>query len=149
MKKQAFLRGLLGFPIGMAIGYVITIFISLRFGQGNYLPCVPQLIDTMGSECSAVILQAILSGLLGSAFAACSVIWEIGHWSIAKQTGIYFFVTAFVMLPIAYVANWMEHSCIGFFTYLGIFVVIFVVMWMVQCLIWRAHLKKINASFEK
>ena len=28
MKKRAFLRGLLGFPLGVAIGYAITILIS-------------------------------------------------------------------------------------------------------------------------
>ena len=32
MKKQMILRGLLGFPLGIAIGYVITIIISLIHG---------------------------------------------------------------------------------------------------------------------
>ena len=110
MKKKLFLRGALGFPIGIAIGYVITICISLRWAGGYYPPCVPELAEALGSEIGAVALQALLCGLLGVGFAASSVIWEMESWSIARQTGVYFFIISLIMLPIAYVAYWMEHS---------------------------------------
>ena len=48
MKKKAFLRGFLGFPLGMAIGQTISIIASLIYGNGFYSPCSLQLIDTMG-----------------------------------------------------------------------------------------------------
>lgn len=148
MKKQAFLRGFLGFPLGIAMGYIITIFISLGWAKGYYVPCLPELVDTMGSEINAVILQTVLSGLLGSSFAACSVIWEIDDWSIVKQTSIYFLITAIVMMPIAYFTNWMAHTLVGFLIYFGIFVAIFVVAWLVQYLIWKNKVKKINNRFD-
>ena len=59
MKKQMILRGLLGFPLGIAIGYVITIIISLIWAHGYYSPVIPDLIDYVGSEIYAVILQNI------------------------------------------------------------------------------------------
>ena len=90
MKKKIVLRSILGCPIGIAIGYLITILLSLFWADGYYSPCVPELITTMGNEINAVLLQAFLCGLLGTGFAAASVIWEIDHWSIVKQTGIYF-----------------------------------------------------------
>jgi len=148
MRKQAFLRGFLGFPLGIAMGYIITILISLSLATGYYVPCLPELADTMGSEINAVVLQAVLSGLLGASFAACSVIWEIDNWSIAKQTSIYFLITALVMMPIAYFTNWMEHSIIGFLIYFGIFVAIFVVAWVIQYLIWKNKVKKINTGVD-
>ena len=74
MKKKIILRAALGFPIGIAIGHLITIFISLVWANGYYAPCVPELIDVMGSEIYAVILQALLCGLLGIGFAASSLI---------------------------------------------------------------------------
>ena len=43
MKKKALLRGLLGVPLGMAMGYLITIVISLGWGQGRYVACMPEL----------------------------------------------------------------------------------------------------------
>ncbi len=149
MKKQVILRALLGFPIGIAIGYIITIIISLIFAQGYYSPCVPDLVETMGSEIGAVILQSILCGLLGSSFAATSVIWEIDKLSIAKQTGVYFLINSVVMMPIAYFTNWMEHSLVGFIMYFSIFIAIFFVVWIVQYFIWKDKIRKMNLKINR
>lgn len=148
MRKKAFLRGLLGLPLGIAIGYLVTIFISLALGNGNYVPCIPEFVTTMGNEINAVILQTVLCGLLGSSFAACSLIWEIDHWSIAKQTCIYFLITSLVMMPIAYFTNWMQHTIVGFLIYFGIFVFIFIAVWFSQYIIWKSKVRKINTKFD-
>lgn len=55
MKKQLFRRSFCGMISGIAIGYLITVILSLFWGEGEYLPCMPQLIDTMGNEASAVL----------------------------------------------------------------------------------------------
>ncbi|MCI8497027.1 MAG: DUF3021 domain-containing protein [Clostridiales bacterium] len=149
MKKKLLLRGVLGFPLGIAIGYAITILLSLIWGQGYYSPCVPALTDAMGSEINAVMVQTALSGLLGTSFAACSVIWEMDNWSILKQTGVYFLITAFVMMPVAYLTNWMEHTVAGALSYFGIFAVIFMIVWMIQYLIWKNKIKRMNSGIQK
>ncbi len=146
MKKKIVLRGILGFPIGIAIGYLITIFISLGWADGSYMPCVPELILAMGNEINAVVLQALLCGLLGAGFAASSVIWEIENWSIIKQTGIYFMIISVIMLPIAYFAYWMEHSVAGVLRYFGIFVAIFAFIWVIQFVIGKQNVKKMNEN---
>lgn len=145
MKKEAFLRGRLGFCLGIVFSYLISILLSVIFGHGNYYPCSPQFIETMGSEISAVIVQTLLSGLIGGVFAGSTVIWEVDSWSIMKRTSIYFLITSVVMMPVAYIANWMEHSLLGFLLYFGIFVAIFVVVSLVQCAFWKNKLKKINS----
>ena len=89
MKKKIIKRSLLGFPLGITMGYLITILISLGWANGYYSPCVPELISLMGNEINAVIFQTILCGILGVGFAASSVIWEMDSWSIVKQTGIH------------------------------------------------------------
>ncbi len=98
----------------------------------------------MGNEINAVIVQTILYGLLGVGFAASSVIWEIDSWSIVKQTGIYFSIISVIMLPIAYFAYWMEHSIVGFLIYIGIFTLIFIVIWIIQFSIGRYNVRKMN-----
>lgn len=148
MKKSCVLRALLGFPLGISIGFVISILGSLKFGNGYYNPCTPELIESMGSEINAVIFQTALSGILGSVFAASSIIWEIDNWSIAKQTGIYFAITAFTMMPIAYYAKWMERSG-GFIAYFGVFVLIFAIVWIIQYLIWKKRIEKMNRSIKE
>ncbi len=146
MKKKIILRGILGFPVGIAIGYLITIFISLVLANGYYSPCVPELITVMGNEINAVILQALLCGLLGAGFAASSVIWETENWSITKQTGIYFIIISVIMLPIAYFLYWMEHSFIGFLSYFGIFLLIFAFFWIIQFIIGKHNVNKMNKN---
>lgn len=144
MKKKIILRGILGIPIGITIGYLITIFISLGLANGYYSPCVPELISMMGSEIRAVIVQSVFGGILGAGFAASSVIWEIDHWSLVKQTGIYFAIASLLMLPIAYLAYWMEHSVVGFLSYFGIFILIFAMIWAIQFAIGKYNVKKMN-----
>lgn len=146
MKKKIFIRSMLGFPFGVTIGYMITILNSFIWAEGSYYPCVPELTALMGSEINAVLLQAVLCGVLGMGFTGSSVIWEMEDWGLAKQTGIYFLITAVIMMPIAYVARWMEHSVRGISIYFGIFVVIFVVIWAVQYLIIKHNVKKLNES---
>lgn len=145
MKKQIIKRGLFGFPVGIAIGFVITIIISACAGDGNFYPATPGLINTMGNELNAVILQTALCGIMGTGFAMASVIWELDSWSLAKQSGIYFLIASILILPIAYIANWMEHSFVGFLSYVGIFVAIFAAAWLAQYLSWKRKIKKMNA----
>jgi hypothetical protein len=144
MLKKTVCRSALGFPLGICIGYVITIAISAVGATGEYYPCVPALATELGGELAAVIFQAALCGVLGAAFAAASLIWEIERWSLAKQTGIYFLVVAAAMLPIAYFAGWMERTLGGFLLYFGIFVAIFVIIWAVQYWIWKSRIKRMN-----
>lgn len=149
MKKKLIARGILGFPIGIAIGFVITIIISACVGDGCFYPVTPELLDTAGSELSAVIVQTVLCGVMGTGFAMASLIWEIDSWSLAKQSGIYFAIACMIMLPIAYAANWMEHSVIGFLSYAGIFIVIFLLVWLIQYLAWKGKINKLNDGVMK
>ena len=149
MKNQMIKRGLVGFPVGIAIGFVITLIISACIGDGSYYPVTPELIGSMGNELNAVILQTVLCGIMGSGFAMASVIWELDSWSLAKQSGIYFLIACIIMFPIAYIANWMKHSIAGVLSYVCIFIVIFVVVWITQYLSWKRRIKKMNDCFKK
>lgn len=149
MKKKAFLRGLFGFPMGVSVGYVITIVISLFWADGHYSPCVPELAQAVGSEIHAVVLQAILCGLLGAGCAAASVIWQVERWGLVKQTGLYFLVISLLMMPIAYVTYWMEHSVWGFLSYFGIFALIFAVIWVVEWIVGKRNVRRMNESLRK
>ena len=144
MKKKALLRGALGVPLGMALGYLITIVISLGWGQGRYVACMPELTALAGSEAGAVAIQAVLCGVLGAVFAVCSLIWEMERWSLFKQSAVYFSATALAMLPVAWVCGWMEHSAGGVALYTGVFVGIFAAAWAAQYLMLRAKIRRLN-----
>ncbi len=148
MKKKIMLRLAMGFPIGITIGQSISIITSLIWAQGYYTPFVPELATAAGSEINAVILQTILCGVLGMGFSASSAIWEIEHWGISKQTGIYFLIVSAIMMPIAYFTYWMEHSIVGFLSYFGIFALIFAIVWIIQFTIGRKNVRKMNENLQ-
>ena len=113
MKKKIIMRGLFGLPTGIAIGFVITLIISICIGNGSFYPVTPELIDATGNELNAVILQTVLSAIMRAGFAAASILWELDSWSLAKLSGIYFMIISVIMLPIAYFTNWMKHTALG------------------------------------
>ena len=149
MKKEMIFRIFVGLLGGIVICYFITIGISIVVGDGNYYPCVPSLIERFGNEVTAVIVQTVLSAILGSGFAGCSIIWEKDEWSLLKQTGIYFAIVSVLMMTIAYVCEWMEHSVKGVVSYFAIFFAIFVVVWIVQYLVWKMRISKIKSKLPK
>lgn len=144
------LRGAIGGPVGILIGYVITIVSSLAFGAGSgvYSPCVPELIAQTGSEINAVLLQTVLCAVLGMTFGAASVIWELENWNIVKQTGLYFLSTCAVMMLVAYCLYWMEHSMRGVLIYFGVFVALFFIIWLIQYACIRYSIRRINANLK-
>ncbi len=144
MKKKIILRGLLGILPGVAISYLITVAGSLAWGQGYYTPCIPELVSAAGSEIRAVVLQAALSGVLGAGFGAASVIWDMESWSLVKQSGVYFGIISIIMIPVAYLLHWMEHSVLGFLKYLGIFALIFAAIWIIEFVVGKHTVKKMN-----
>lgn len=147
--KKIIQRALFGFPVGVAISYAITILTSLAMGKGHYTPVVPQMIGQFGSEIEAVTVQFLLSGLMGSAFAAMSAIWENDRLSLAAQSVINFALSAAVILPVAYVCHWMEHSLRGAMIYLGVFAGIYASIWAGMYAVYRARIKKINEEMNR
>lgn len=149
MLKKVLLRCLFGAPIGLAIGTVITIIISLTVGDGVYYAVVPELIADCGSEINAVVFQSVLSLIYGAAWAGASVIWENERWSILKQTVIHLIICSAATFPIAYFARWMPHNANGVLLYFGIFVVIYIVIWFSQYSSMKKKVQQINERLNK
>lgn len=148
MKKQIALRALLGFPLGIFIGYTITVVISLIWGGGYYSPVVPALTEQAGSEIGAVLIQYFLSGILGSVVAASSLIWEIEHWNIMKQTLVHFILVSVTMLPVAYLAKWVAGTLLSLLSYFGAFAGLYFLIWLVMYLVLRSKIQKANEKIQ-
>lgn len=148
MKKQVLLRALLGFPLGVFTGFTITVVISLFFATGRYLSAEPTLVASNGSELNAVVLQYLLSGVLGAGFAAGSLIWENERWSLLQRTLLHLGLSSLLMLPIAYWAHWMPHTLAGFAIYFLIFAGFYLVIWVAQYIAWMRKVRDINQRLQ-
>ena len=57
-------RGALSFPIGLGLSQLVNIIISLSMGHGAYISVMPDFAALFSNELTAVIAQALLTGLL-------------------------------------------------------------------------------------
>ena len=146
--KKIVSRVLYSFPIGISCSVGISLLLSLIFGEGKYYPFASPLVSFTGSEVKAMLMQTILSGILGSVFGGMSFIWEIERWSILKQTAVYFLSVSIPMMGISYLLYWMEHSLSGFLLYFLIFVMVFFVVWLFNFAIYWFKVRRINQELD-
>jgi hypothetical protein len=145
MIKAILLRGLYGFPLGVFIGYTITMVISLfKATEGQYLPVVPSLTAQWGTEIAAVGVQFLLMGVLGAVSAASALVWENDNLNLLQQTTLHFFILSPTMLLVAYLAHWMHPSLAGAAAYFAVFAAIYLAMWLVYYWVWKYRIRALD-----
>lgn len=146
MKKQVFLRSLLGAFVGCFIGVVIIICISLAIGGGDMHVASPALLAQVGSEVGAFSLQMAAAMLIGAIWSGASVIWDVEHWSLLRQTLTHFLLCSVVCLPIAWAMDWMADQP-GW--YLFGFVAMYAGIWLINYLQIRRRVREINEKLKQ
>ena len=134
-------------------GYIITIAVSTLTGLlsglcGAAHTCTSDFIARVGSEVTAVHLQTLLLSLIGFAFGAGSVFFEIEQWSFLKQGAAHFAVTA---------AVWIIVELICFSPITPPVVLAFAlsaagtyaITWGIQYFVWRAQVRRLNEIIRK
>ena len=77
MLNKIIKRGLLGFVYGIFIGQTILILESLFKGDGSFTAYSNYLASITSTEIGAVMLQYLVTGIIGITFASTTVIFEI------------------------------------------------------------------------
>lgn len=149
MKKKLLVRSLLGAPIGVTISLIITIIFSISMGHGEYFPAPHELIDWCGNEIIAVVVQMICSLLVGAICGGSSVIWEIEHWSLLKQTLVHFAIISVPFFGIGYIMNWLPHYLYGALGYIGGFVLVYLIMWFSIYFSIKSKVNKMNKHLQE
>ncbi|PGZ57394.1 hypothetical protein COE58_26005 [Bacillus cereus] len=136
-----------GFVIGVIIGQVVQILISLKLGHGEYISVVDHFRSFFVSEMTAVFVQILLTGIIGVAFATSSLVFEIAKWSLLKQYIVHFCITALVWVPIVTLL-WMPKTFISTMIFFISFLGTYVVTWVIQYMISKNDIKQINAAIQ-
>lgn len=102
-----------------------------------------------GTELNAVVAQTVFSLLYGAIWAGSSVIWEMEKWSLLRQATIHFVVISASTLPIAYCMHWMEHSFVGFLCYFGIFISVYLGIWVSQYFSIKKRIQQLNLKVQE
>ncbi|MDE6758393.1 MAG: DUF3021 domain-containing protein [Clostridia bacterium] len=149
MKKKILFRCLLGAPIGLAISTVITVIISLCLGKGEYYAVVPELISDCGNEIKAVTVQTVCSLVFGAACGGASAIWSSEKLNLLLQTVTHFVVLSVSTFPLAFFMYWMPHTELGILSYFGIFILIYVCIWIGLYFYNKMKIKEMNNRLQE
>ena len=143
-------RGALSFPIGVGVSQLVNILISLGMGHGAYLSVLPDFAARFPNEITAVIVQALLTGLLSSTFAASSVFFSVDKWSFLRQCATHFAVTAAVWLPVVWLV-WTPRTSPAVESLVAVsvnLVAVYAVTWGSQVAVNRRTAKAINEKIQ-
>ncbi|MFS1516651.1 DUF3021 domain-containing protein [Bacillus sp. SCS-151] len=136
-----------GFVIGVVIGQIVQVTISFKLGHGEYIPVLDHFSSYFNKEIVAVILQILLTGIIGVAFAISSLIFDIAKWSLLKQYIVHFCITALVWVPIVMLI-WTPRTTLSTMIFLINFLGTYVITWVIQYVISKKDIKQINAAIQ-
>ncbi|MBO4533147.1 MAG: DUF3021 domain-containing protein [Treponema sp.] len=139
-------RAILGFIYGVFIGQTILILESLIIGDGNYYAVSTYLVNHTSSRIAAVVLQYLISGILGLSFAATTVIFEMDRWSILAQTALHFVINSIVMYIAGFLCGWFPHTVGSTLIWFGIFIVVYFIFWLCFTMYYKKKTKEINKA---
>lgn len=140
MLKKSFVRGAVSYCVGVTATIVTSLICTLC---GAEFTCTPDFIARAGSKEIAAFLQPLLIGLIGLAFGAGSVLFEIEHWSFLKQGAVHLAVTAAVWIVVELVCFTpvtpptvlsFALSTAGTYAF----------TWGAQYFVWRAQVRRLN-----
>ncbi len=146
MKRKSIIRIVVGFIIGAIMGNLITLFVNLGYGEGiSIVP--PHQVEAIG-YLLAIILQTILSGLLGFVCIGGLCFYDVESWSLLKATiahsmsmlvGFIFVFTALKWVPFR-IESWIVIAAIVLVTY--------ALIWLIMYLMWKKEVEKMNEDLK-
>ncbi|HDR7434796.1 TPA: DUF3021 domain-containing protein [Bacillus anthracis] len=122
----------IAFGLGMAMVYSL-LFLWIGYVNG---------METV--ETKTLIAYLVTANMIGLIFSFASFIFEKEEWSILKQTSIHFIVLLGTFLPTAILIGWVPNRFSPILVCIGIFIVIYFMIWFIMTLYWKRKIKKIN-----
>ena len=146
MLKKFIKRAILGFMIGIFIGQTILIIESLMVGDGNFYAVSAYLVEHTKTRIAAVIVQYLITGIIGMTFASTTIVFELDKWSLLAQTALHFIITSIVMFFSGFFCGWFPHTAVSTIIWFGVFIVTYIIIWISFMLYYRKKTKEINKA---
>ena len=140
IRKKALILSIIGFVLGIAVGVVFQVMSEAKF-------------PSFEGRAHVEILYLLFCGLLGTLSMGGSAIYDIESWSILRCTVTHFLITfggfvAFYAGLVAIGVSDMPPVGIRIIILVG-FVAVYFCIWLIQYLIYRHKVKKMNAKLRE
>ncbi|MFD0705312.1 DUF3021 domain-containing protein [Alloscardovia venturai] len=133
---------------GIFIGFWMCIIFNASAGNfTTLLPSGPTWTSHFSSVLVAFIMSAVLWMLMGVVFSLSSYWlfaenpWNLG---ITATTFIHFIITSICSILIAFATGWYSISWSNAINFMIIFTVIYLIIWGINMLIYRAKVRELN-----
>ena len=139
MKKKVFRRMLIGFLSGAVVGNLIAVISAS--GSGVFYS--PMLVERFGSPAAAVIVQTLLSALIGVAGMGGMSLYDETDLPLAAATSIHFILVEVVFITAALLLNWM-HSAAEIGIMSAFMFAAFAIIWAIMFILHKKEVKQLN-----
>ena len=145
MREEAIKLAVAGFFLGMIIGDAITAVFASTDG---IVLAAPELSEKYGYV-TAVIIQTLLSGVLGAVAFGATIVYHMEKYSILAATGIHMAIAYLTMLPIANILWWTGRTVEGNVIIIVMTLCMYAMIWFSVYMSYRIEIQKINESLER
>ncbi|QTD39710.1 DUF3021 domain-containing protein [Sporosarcina sp. Te-1] len=133
--KTFLTRSVLGIFFGSFLT-IITIFAVVYFGKA----------DTLDS--GILVKNAVGTIFCGWFFTVTPLLFENERLTLPVQTVLHFLCVSILYFIVAFVVGWVPFSVEGFFSTLGIFVLIYVGLWFAFYMYFKNQAEKLNEELK-
>ena len=147
MLKRTLRLAFTGFILGMAIGNIIAIVSSYAAG-GEVLAFSPELLEKTGSAAAALLLQTLLSGLMGAVSFGGVILYEIDSLPLPAVSIIHCAMILAVYYPIAFSLYWLKPTVRDTGTMGSIMIAAYAVIWLIMYVCYRMEVREMNDLLE-
>lgn len=146
IKNRAITLSSIGFALGVVICQIVSASIAtVWIGDGTLHLCVPGFVEFVGSELWAFIIQSLLCGLYGSICFGGSAVYYLENWSMLRALVTHFLMTVISYYLMGFFLRWFSPDDISWcLLWFGIFILVYLSIWLSHILIYRAQMKEIN-----
>lgn len=131
-----------------ACGYCVTVTITLIASLisalcGTEHLCMPEFAARVDGYDVGFILQTLLMSLIGLAFGAGSVFFEIERWSLLKQGAAHLALTLAVWIVVELIC-FTPVTAPVVVSFLLSAAATYIITWTIQYFVWRAQVRKLD-----
>ena len=137
MREKTLKRAGFGFILGMAVGNVLAALL----GGGELVS--PGLLARCGSLPGALLVQTLLSGVIGAASFAGIGLYDIEGWSLLRTAVVHDLLIEAVYLPVAFALGWVETAAEALLVsgcMTAVYLLVFLSLWAV----YKAQVRELN-----